>query len=142
MINRSIFLLFVCVLCAGLCLSACRTSDKARDKAELQNSVQSLTLCELVNSSSEGKNLPEEITIEAVVKQIFICPPCPENAECEYCPPDFILFEDGGCSFKTNPPEKLSFIQGRRYRLLMRKSGWKTDREDYLSYYIVNAAQK
>lgn len=142
MIKRYIFSLFACVLCAGLCLSACRTSDKARDKTEVQNSGQSLTLCELISSSREGKELPDEITVEAVVKQIFICPPCPENADCEYCPPDFILFEDGGCSFKINPTEKLSFIQGKRYRLLMRKSGWKTDREDYLSYYIVNAAQK
>lgn len=142
MIKRYIFSLFACLLCAGLCLSACRTPDKARDKTEVQNSVQNLTLCELVSGSREGKELPDEITVDVIVKQIFICPPCPENAECEYCPPDFILFENDGCSFKINPPEKQSFIQGKRYRLLMRKSKWKTDREDYLPYYIVNSAQR
>ena len=61
-----------------------------------------------------GNIIKNQVNICGVVTKKFICPPCPEGAECEQCPPDYIVVSDGKSSI-TITCHPVYFLENEEY---------------------------
>jgi len=81
---------------------------------------ENISIEELKIMVDTGNIIKNQVNIRGVIKQKFICPPCPPDAECEQCPPDYIIISDGKSSI-TIPCHPVYFMEDQEYRLSLER---------------------
>lgn len=108
--TSSVSSLIISVLCLFL---NCSSPEIVKEQNRLKP-FESVSIEELKVMVESGNIIKTHINIRGIVTKIFICPPCPDGADCEQCPPDYIVVSDGKSSIMiTCRPE--GFLENTEY---------------------------
>lgn len=72
----------------------CRSQEVVKEAGTLMP-FEHVSIDELRKMAESGNITKPQVNIRGIVIKKFICPPCPEGADCERCPEDHIVVSDG-----------------------------------------------
>ena len=116
----------IVILIITISCSAPGNKDSKADPPEIAKkqstlkSFDNISIEELNIMVETGNIIKNQFNIRGIIKQKFICPPCPPEAECEQCPPDHIVVSDGKSSI-TIPCHPVYFMKEEEYRFSLER---------------------